>query len=103
MKSDKKAAPTLAELADQILDSYSRGVSTALKFGEVSIALKDEQELVELAEMARKNGALILYSRQLSGDRVLWKNMLLDGDPRAVAWFIRELNGDRNSTQIQAD
>ncbi len=50
-----------------------------------------EIQLIEAAEMARRNGIVVAYTPQLEESKLFWHRVILKGDKQIVAWLIMEL------------
>jgi len=84
---------TMAELADQIMDAYRKGSNlTTANIGVLDIPLEEEPRILDMAAMARTNGAVVVYSRRVEGERALWERLTISGPPPVVAWFYREFD-----------
>jgi hypothetical protein len=84
---------TMTDVADQIMDAYRKGSTiTTATMGVLDMPLEDEPRTLERAAMARTNGAVVVYSRRVEGERALWERLTISGPPPVVAWFYREFD-----------
>ena len=90
---------TLSEFADFILQQGDGAIVT-LDIGLVASPIVHEQMLLEAVAMARTSGAIVLFSRTVSGDLLQWHRFHCEGSRNVLVWLLLELesisNGERS-------
>lgn len=81
---------TLSEFAD-FITQQGDGATVTLDIGLVASPIVHEQMLLEAVAMARTSGAIVLFSRTISGESLLWHRFHCEGSRSVIAWLLWEL------------